>query len=61
MIYFTGFQLMVKDYARSYFNASLLIPSRKHAGHIILSYRLSKKGVCVCVCVNLEREYTIRT
>ena len=50
---------MVKDYARSYFNASLLIPSRKHAGHIILSYGLSKKGVCVCV--NLEREYAIRT
>jgi hypothetical protein len=50
---------MVKDHARSYFNASLLIPSRKYAGHIILSYGLSKKGVCVCVY--LERKYAVRT
>jgi hypothetical protein len=48
---------MVKDYARSYFSANLLIPSRKHTGHIILSYGLSKKSVCV----KLEREYAIRT
>jgi hypothetical protein len=48
---------MVKDYARFYFNASLLIPSRKHADHIILSYELSKKSVCMI----LECEYAIRT